>query len=294
MALGKSLNNILEDYFGTDEPNTNKSEAKAESKGEMYHIPVDKIVIGDYQTRENFDEEALAALAASIRDNGLIQPILVYRNQDDTFTLLAGERRLRAVKRLKHETIEAKVLEENKLTSSKKMFLTAYENLLREDLNPIELANTFRLILRENNMTEKEFAKVLGKSEKYVTHFLQLLSLEDEVQALLITGKLLESHARPLIMLEPKEQIIIAHDIVDNNLTQREIQASVRLKRIPTNSKKTYSEILRGSNENDHPLSKHPAFAPYQDIKKEMHRHMMYPKIMYSGSIQRGRVIISW
>jgi ParB family transcriptional regulator, chromosome partitioning protein len=221
MALGKSLNNILEDYFGNEEVTANNYEVK--------QIDVDDIIIGPYQTRKEFNPDSLRALSDSIKSTGLISPILVHINEDGKFVLLAGERRLRATKLADLTSIEAKIIPGDQISEEKKVFLTAYENLLREDLNPIELSRTYKLLIDKNNLSIEDLSHNIGKSSQYVRNYLKLLELSSDVQSLLEEKKLTEGQARHIHGLDKNDQISKAREIISGSVSVRALEKEKRV-----------------------------------------------------------------
>lgn len=274
MALGKSLNNILEDYFGNEEVTTNNYEVK--------QIDCDDIIIGPYQTRKEFNPDSLRALSDSIKSTGLISPILVHINEDGKFVLLAGERRLRATKMADLSTIEAKIIPGDQISEEKKVFLTAYENLLREDLNPIELSRTYKLLIEKNNLSIENLSHNIGKSSQYVRNYLKLLDLSSDVQSLLEEKKLTEGQARHIHGLDKSEQLGKAREIISGAVSVRALEKE---KRIYKRNVETGSD-----DEDDSFILEHPVF---EDIKAFKDK---YPNstVDFNGNLRKGRIIINF
>jgi ParB family transcriptional regulator, chromosome partitioning protein len=315
MALGKSLNNILEDYFGEDVINFNNNtiitsnasgskvlEVKDKKiKGEsiekisfIENVSLEEIIIGPYQTRTDFDETALNSLANSIKENGLIQPILVHKTTDDKgfikYTLLAGERRFRATKLLGLKTIEAKIIQSEDLSEEKKVFLTAYENLLREDLNPLELAKTYKLLIEKNNLDIASLGKNIGKSQQYVKNYLNILNLSPKVQVMLEKKELSEGQARHLYGLEEEEQLKMASKIVNEGLTVRILETGKKLvKKQGIEKPSEISYKKEDLNENDEMLD-HPIFYGLKDIMNKLPNC----DAKFKGSLKNGKLTITW
>jgi ParB family transcriptional regulator, chromosome partitioning protein len=276
MALGKSLNNILEDYFGNEEAIT------PENNFEVKKINIEDVIIGPYQTRKEFDPESIRALSESIVQTGLIAPILVHVNDEGKFVLLAGERRLRASKLANLSTIEAKIVSGDSISEEKKVFLTAYENLLREDLNPIELARTYELLIVKNKLSIDMLSKNLGKSDQYVRNFLKLLDLSPQVQTLLESKKLTEGQARHLQGLTPKDQEAKAIEIIESGVSVRALEKEKR---------NYHRRATTGiEDEDDSFILEHPIF---QDIKNFKTK---FPNttIDFKGNLRKGKLIINF
>jgi ParB family transcriptional regulator, chromosome partitioning protein len=274
MALGKSLNNILEDYFGNEEVTANNYEVK--------QIDVEDIIIGPYQTRKEFNTDSLRALSDSIKTTGLISPILVHINEDGKFVLLAGERRLRATKLADLTSIEAKIIPGDQISEEKKVFLTAYENLLREDLNPIELSRTYKLLIDKNNLSIEDLAHNIGKSSQYVRNYLKLLDLSSDVQALLEEKKLTEGQARHIHGLDKDDQIGKAREIITGSVSVRALEKE---KRVYKRQVETGIE-----DEDDSFILEHPMFADIKSFKQK------YPNstVDFNGNLKKGKIVINF
>jgi ParB family transcriptional regulator, chromosome partitioning protein len=230
MALGKSLGNILGDYFGEDAVQLAEGEKIHVQIGqdEIEHISLENVKLSPFQTRRMFDEEKINKLAQSIKKSGLIHPILVLKKSQSedkpaSYTLIAGERRLRALQHLGAEFVLAVVKKEENLSDSQHAMLTAMENLEREDLNPIELANTFIMLMQTQVLDEKALAEMLKVSIQYVKNYIRLLSLPDQVQQAMIRGDIGEGHARHLVGLTEEKQLEMLDLILQKDLTAREI-----------------------------------------------------------------------
>lgn len=162
-------------------------------------IPVDKVRPNRLQPRQDFSEESLEALAASIKAHGLAQPIVVCADGGDRYELVAGERRLRAAKLAGLSEIDAIV--RPAVADTQRLALALLENLQREDLNPIEAATGFQRMIRDFGVSQAQLAQSLGKSAPAVSNALRLLELEPEIQACLRDGRLSEGHGKALLAL---------------------------------------------------------------------------------------------
>ncbi len=190
----------------------------------IVEIPLDQIKPNPYQPRYVFDEVELNDLAASIKEHGVIQPIIV-KEVGNHYVIIAGERRFRASQLLNKPSIPAIVRQYEK---SKMIELALIENLQRENLSPIEEAKAYNQIMRELDLTQKEVATRVGKTRSYVTNMLGLLNLPEEVMTLVDSKKISMGHARALSKLLDKEKIkTIAKRIVDENLSVREVEKLV-------------------------------------------------------------------
>lgn len=191
---------------------------------ELRNIPVGEVDPNPRQPRAKFDESKLQELAASIREHGVVQPILV-RPIGDRFELVAGERRLRASILAGIATIPAMV---RALNDRQSLELALVENLQREDLDAIEEAKAYRQLMALLGATQEQVAERLGISRPAVANALRLLSLCDEVQAMVTAGQLTAGHARALVGFDDRRQRDLAAEIVATALTVREIEELVR------------------------------------------------------------------
>lgn len=196
------------------------SSATEEQQQSFAMIFVSQIVPNPYQPRTEFDGFKLAELAHSIKQRGMIQPVVV-RQRDDFYELVTGERRWRAAKLAGLEKIPAILAE--KLSKEAIMEMSLIENLQREDLNPIDRANGFRVLIEECNLTQEEIADKLGQDRSVIANSLRLLSLPDKVKDWIKEGKLSEGHARAILAAKaPDLQEQTASQIVSNDLTVRQ------------------------------------------------------------------------
>lgn len=195
-------------------------------------LPIAKVEPRDNQPRSVFDEEALAELAESIREYGVIQPVTVRPLPSGYYQLIAGERRWRAARQAGLTEIPAQIIEaDDRLTTE----LALVENLQREDLNPVEEAQGYRTLMEEYGLTQDEAAQRVGKSRPAVANALRLLSLAPEVLQFVEQGLLSAGHARALVPIKPEElQIDAARQVIKNGLSVRRTEElSKRLSRPP-------------------------------------------------------------
>lgn len=203
----------------------------------IYWVELDKIKPNPYQPRREFNPVKLNDLADSIRQYGVLQPLVVTRKEYQTddgglsaeYELIAGERRLKAA-RLAGVTQVPVIIRTMEDDGRVKLELAIIENLQREDLNPIDKAYAFSRLVNEFNFKHGEIGQRIGKSREYVSNTIRLLSLPEEVQQALSEGVITEGHARPVLMLadRPKEQITLFKEIVMKKLTVREAEAISR------------------------------------------------------------------
>ena len=215
-ALGKGLEALIGDE--SQEP----IKVDQQPRQGLIKLRVDKIKSNPYQPRTKVDEEKLLELSASIREKGIIQPVVV-RQVGEEFELVAGERRLLAAKRLGWEEIPAVIA--GKLSKEDMLELSLIENLQREDLNPIDTAKGYKRLLEECQLTQAEVAQRIGKDRSSVANTMRILGLPEEVQKLIGEGKLSEGHARAILSLSgEKEQIALSRRVVKEGLSVRKTE----------------------------------------------------------------------
>lgn len=217
----------------------------------VQQIPVADIEPNPFQPRMNIDEAGIEELKRSIQEKGVIQPIVVRRLEGGRYQIVIGERRWRAVKEAGMETIPAIVRE---VSSAEEMIeLALVENIQREDLNPIDEANAYKVLMEECNLTQEEVAKRVGKDRSTVANLLRLLKLPDEVQERILDGELSMGHARALLSLEdPEEQVRLCREIIKNGWSVRKVERIVRARREPKEDAKSKDKdpIIRDLEEN--------------------------------------------
>ena len=207
--LGKGLSALIDDV--DDSNNFNEKE-------QSNLIPLEKINLTNFQTRKRFDKESLEQLARSIRENGLIQPIIL-RKKNNSYELIAGERRLRAAQIIKLDKIPSIILD----ADDKKAFeLGLIENLQREDLSPIEEANGYKRLMDEFNYTQEQLAKVVSKSRSHIANLLRIINLPEEVKKFILNGSISLGHARCLVGYA--NAVALAKKIIKDGLTVRYIE----------------------------------------------------------------------
>ncbi len=193
---------------------------------EVIELYLDDIIPNRFQPREVFNEEALKELSASIKEHGVIQPIIV-RKLGDKYEIIAGERRYKASVLAGLTKIPAIIRNMDDKEASKVALL---ENLQRKDLTPIEEARTYQKILELDDMTQEELGRTMGKSQAAIANKMRLLTLPDEIQDALLHDKISERHARSLLNLDtPKEQITMLDKIISNRLTVRELDNEIKI-----------------------------------------------------------------
>jgi len=193
------------------------------------NIPLDQIAPNPMQPRQTFDKERLTELAESLKVNGIIQPLVVRRNGAG-YTIVAGERRYRAAHLAALARVPAVIMDD--IDDIRTLELALVENIHREDLNPLELAEAYRRLIDKCGLTQNDLAVRVGRSRAAVANHLRLLALPDSIKRLIADGRLTEGHARAILALDNEAQMLETADrIVSNSLSVREVEKSTAHKR---------------------------------------------------------------
>jgi len=230
-VLGRGLGALI--------PSAPRSEhAAATSASGLAMIPLEQIGPNPYQPRKTFNEASIEELARSVREHGIVQPLVVTRVGDNRYRLIAGERRFRAAQKAGLQSVPAVIKE--MLTEGDTLQIALIENIQREDLNPMEEAFAYHQLHEEFGLTQEEISKRVGKERSTVANFLRLVKLPDSVKKLLASGQLSMGHARALLAIDsPKKQEQLAERVVKKNLNvrQTEMLASEKAPRPPKGEK---------------------------------------------------------
>ena len=194
------------------------------NKNQLIELDIDNIQRDPKQPRKEFSKEELDELAESVREKGILQPILV-RKTGDVYTIVAGERRFRAAKQEKLKKVPVIVKE---FTEKEVLEISLIENIQRKDLNPIEQAEAYKRLSDEFGATQEEIAKSLGKSRPVVTNKLRLLNLSERILSYLRRGKLTEGHARLLLSINDDLREDIAQEAAEKGLSVRELEKLIK------------------------------------------------------------------
>lgn len=232
-GLGRGLGSLIpkktmaygQNPFKNEDDETSQENIVIHDNDRILKVSPNKIDFNPFQPRSNFSDSALNDLAESIKEHGIIQPLIVTR-KGDRFELIAGERRLRSAKILNLTEVPVMVREES---NQKKLEVALIENLQREDLNAIETARAYQRLIDEFNITQEEAAKKVGKARSSVANALRLLSLPLEVQSALSGGKITEAHAKYLLGLDnPEKQLNMLKKIMRHDLTVAQTDQEIR------------------------------------------------------------------
>ncbi|MDH0727748.1 ParB/RepB/Spo0J family partition protein [Stutzerimonas stutzeri] len=220
-GLGRGLDALL----GGASVSAMQEEAAKVDTRELQHLPLDLIQRGKYQPRRDMDPQALEELAQSIKNHGVMQPIVVRPISGGRFEIIAGERRWRASQQAGLESVPALVRE---VPDEAAIAMALIENIQREDLNPIEEAVALQRLQQEFQLTQQQVADAVGKSRVSISNLLRLIALPEEIKTLLSHGDLEMGHARALLGLPADQQVEGARHVVARGLTVRQTEAMVR------------------------------------------------------------------
>lgn len=234
-GLGRGIDALFQDLQDLEEV-----DVKTE---EVVDIPLSELRPNPYQPRKTFDEASLQELAASIERSGVFQPIIVRKSAVKGYEIIAGERRFRASKLAQRETIPAIIRD---FDEESMMQVAVLENLQREDLNPLEEAEAYEMLMKNLKLTQAEVAERLGKSRPYIANYLRLLTLPKLVKEMVQDDRLSMGQARTLLGLKDKSQILkLANRCVKENLTVRQLEQLVNTLNEKKVEKKTPPRVVK-------------------------------------------------
>ncbi len=281
--MAKGLGRGLDAFFGEDnkedievvtKKSSNKSKEKDKVLEKVVELNITEIEPMLNQPRKIFDKEKMEELTNSIRENGVIQPILVVKDKNG-YTIVAGERRWRAAKAANLDTIPAIIKD---YTDTKKKQVALIENIQREDLNIVEVARAVKELMDIDGYTNSEVAKITGKSVSTISNITRLLKLPEEILNYLLTGELVEGQARALLAIEDKnKQVEVAKKAVKDKLTVRDVEKLIygdeKYKRKPT--------------------KKQPKTVYYQNLENKLKDYFGY-KVKLDQTKKHQRLIIEY
>jgi len=228
MALGRGLGEILsevEEAYEKDLSDIDSFELE-EQGAKVKELSVNSITPNPFQPRKHFDDQALKELSGSILEHGLLQPIVVIEKEDG-YLLIAGERRLRAHKLAKIDVIKAIVADAD-IDEVRLRELALIENIQRENLNAIELANSYSELIKVHNITHDELSTVVHKSRSQITNTMRLLTLSNYAQEQIASEKISQGHAKVLVGIDEKKQKIIIDSVIGQKLSVRDAEKMVK------------------------------------------------------------------
>ena len=273
--LGRGLDALL---APDATPPTAEQPAAADSHSDLTEVPINEVVRSRYQPRQQFPQESLEELAASIRAQGLMQPIVVRNRAQGGYELVAGERRWRAAQIAGLTSIPAVV---KTVSDEQASAMALIENIQREDLNPLEEAAALQRLKEEFELTQQQVADAVGKSRVAVTNLLRLLNLTPAARELLLQGAIEMGHARALLSLDSTAQERVAHQVAERQLSVRQTESLVR-------------QLLKGGE-----ASKRAATASAKDpdtrrLEREMTERVGAPVTINHNDQGRGQLVIRY
>jgi ParB family chromosome partitioning protein len=276
--LGKGLSAIISTHSMPVNP---LEKHIVDDSARIIDLSLDKITANPEQPRTRFNDVTLRGLAESIESVGLIEPIIV-RKTDKGYLVVAGERRLRAVKLLKHSTIKAIVIEADE---EKNYTMALIENIQRENLNPIEEAKAYKTLIEKFNLKQADVAKLVGKERATITNSLRLLNLSDDIQSDISDGLISLSHAKVLLSAPEEKHKELHRLILQEDLSVRALESILKGEsQIQTNSKESASGKT---------ISKKDKDAHIKKVEEEL-RRVLGTKIEIKHSGNKGKIEISY
>ena len=249
--------------------------ARKQTTDRVIGIPIDDVSPSPYQPRLQMDEESLEELAASIRAKGVVQPIIARSLGTDKYEVVAGERRLRACRMAGLSDVPAIVRE---VDDAEAMALAITENIQREDLNAIELARAYSILMNEFDLTQDVLAQAVGKSRSAVANMLRLLQLPQEIQEHVLSGKVSMGHARALLALKHEnQQIGVCKKVIESELSVRQTEGLVQ-------------KLLRGLTSQRKPAVRSPEIEAMEDRL----RTMLATQVKIRHGKKKGRIEIEY
>lgn len=271
-ALGRGFDALVD-------PNRARPAVEARVGGNILFVAVDRIKANRYQPRQRFDETGLQVLAASIKRDGVLQPLAVRRHHADDadYELIAGERRLRAAKLAGLKDVPCHLIDAGEEGLG---ILSLVENLMREDLNILDEAEAYQQLIDVFSLTQEQIAERVGRSRSHVANTLRLLALPELIRAYLASGELTPGHARALLALDRvDEQLAVAQDVLARQLSVRETEALV----------KTAARALKRMKNGKPP--KPERVHPHQHLAEDL-KVRFGAKVRLSGGKQKGAIEI--
>ena len=216
------------------------AEQQPRPEDQVEEIAVNQIIPNRFQPRQIFAQEKIDELADTIKDHGLLQPIILREYEPGKYEIIAGERRFRAIQTLKWEKVPAIV---RTMSDTEAASMSVIENLQREELTSIEEAEAYQRLLDLNNLTQAQLAEELGKSQSFIANKLRLLKLSRPVQQAILNRKISERHGRALVRLDNEQQAKVLKDVLNNHLSVKETEKKVNRIVVPRMKPKNRPQI---------------------------------------------------
>ncbi|WP_368236102.1 ParB/RepB/Spo0J family partition protein [Clostridium perfringens] len=267
-GLGKGLGALI--------PEDNNIKEEKNENGGIINIELKDIKANKKQPRKFFDNNKLNELAESVKEHGIIQP-LILKKEEKGYSIIAGERRYRAAKIAELTEVPALIMD---ISDEKLLQVSLIENIQREDLNPIEEGLAYERLLKEFALTQEELSKTMGKSRTTITNTMRLLKLDDRVKEYVIEGVISEGHGRAILPLENDAQYEIAQKIIDNSLSVRETEKLVK-------------RILNDAVEEKTSERRKPLNPYYKDVRDRLQDHFG-TKVNLNANKNKGKIEIEY
>ncbi len=277
-GLGKGMGSLIEGY-SLDGLFSNKISIDDNTQTNILEIPIDSIKTNKNQPRKNFNSESIKELSISIKEQGVLQPIIVEEIEGENYAIVAGERRYRAAKLANLKTIPVIV---KKITNLNRLEIALIENIQREDLNPIEEANAYLALINETGLKQEDLALKIGKSRSAISNSMRLLQLPNDMQEDIINEEYSSGHARALLSLKnPADRIILLNKIKNESLSVRAAENLARDYNAGKRSKKI--EEKEKKNKDDKIL----------EIQDKLMQELGN-KVEIKGNITKGKIMLSY
>ncbi|HAT4072845.1 TPA: ParB/RepB/Spo0J family partition protein [Clostridium perfringens] len=267
-GLGKGLGALI--------PEDNNIKEEKKEKSGIINIELKDIKANKKQPRKFFDNNKLNELAESVKEHGIIQP-LILKKEEKGYSIIAGERRYRAAKIAELTEVPALIMD---ISDEKLLQVSLIENIQREDLNPIEEGLAYERLLKEFALTQEELSKTMGKSRTTITNTMRLLKLDDRVKEYVMEGVISEGHGRAILPLENEAQYEIAQKIIDNSLSVRETEKLVK-------------KILNDAVEEKTSERRKPLNPYYKDVRDRLQDHFG-TKVNLNANKNKGKIEIEY
>lgn len=270
-GLGKGLGALIPEEI-------ENNEVIKEDKNNIKMVDIFKVKANVEQPRRFFDDNKIVELSQSIKEHGIIQPLIVQKNDDDTYKIIAGERRWRAARVAELKEVPVIIKE---LSSEDLLQVSLIENIQREDLNAIEEALAFKKLIKEFKFTQDKLALKIGKSRVSIANTMRLLNLDSRVQEYIIQGVISEGHGRALLALKNDEQYKMAQKIIDDNLSVRDTEKIIK--------------ALLNKDDKKEEKEKEMVYNPYyKDIKDRLQDYFGTKVSINNNNKNKGKIEIEY
>lgn len=271
-GLGKGLGALIPEEIENNEVIKN-------DKNNIKIIDISKVKANEEQPRRFFDDNKIAELSQSIKEHGIIQPLIVQKNDDDTYKIIAGERRWRAARVAELKEVPVIIKE---LSSEDLLQVSLIENIQREDLNAIEEALAFKKLIKEFKFTQDKLALKIGKSRAAIANTMRLLNLDSRVQEYIIQGVISEGHGRALLVLKNDEQYKMAQKIIDDNLSVRDTEKIIK------------TLLNKDDKKEDNKKKEEVVYNPYYKDIKDRLQDYFGTKVVINNNKNKGKIEIEY